>query len=489
MRSDAGRIQVVAIGSWAGIVVVAAALGWWMVASVLLAIGVTIVAAFPLVLRVREGRFDLLEPIVAGAIMLGVLFGIRPILMLVVGDLSYRDVDISPQFLFVAFLGFVGTVAFVAGYEWVGRRQRVASPSEPARPMARRVAYTYIVVLVVLSVALFLLHLSRLGSDIVDGFRLMTGGLNPELAARWDETTEYLSASPILSSCAATLLGVSLRWRLTKIQTIVVVALVAYPSLVFYLTGDRRYVLPSIGVPIAAWLLMTGKRPGRRLLLIGGPIAFVVLATIPFVRWAESRNESGGVAAAFIDGLGNPVRAVDRFILGPDTGMFPALALEVRALRTPQDFFYGRATAGDLLLAPIPHIVFPGKPQTARNEMLIKTYGSPCEVSAGGICDDFSIIGTFYQDLWVPGVVLLMAVVGAASAALWSRWKRSPLDARLVVVTAAWIVFVPIIFRAGFMPAFQWCLYFILPCLIGASLATFRVDHQRVADAQPIDAH
>ena len=315
--------------------------------------------------------------------------------MLIVGDLSYRGQDTSPEFQFVVALGLLAVVAFVASHEWVRRREQIPASSEAAPAINRRIGYGYVLILVVLSLGLFLLHLSRLGSDVLDGFRLMSGGVSPELAARWTETTEYLSASPILSACAATLLGVYLRWRLTRIQLVLVILLIAYPSIVFYLSGDRRYVLPSIGVPIAAWMLMTGIRPGRRLLLVAVPVAFLVLATIPFIRWADARSESGGVAAAFIEGFGNPVRAVDRFILGPDTGMFSALALEVRALRAPGDFFYGRATFGDVLLAPIPHIVFAGKPQTARNEMLIKTYGAPCETSVNGVCDDFSIVGTF----------------------------------------------------------------------------------------------
>lgn len=488
MRSNAKGLGAVTFGVWAGAFLVSSILGWWTIASALLAVAVLVVAAYPLVARTREGRFDLLEPIVGGMLALGVIFGIRPLAMLIVGDVSYRGTDTSPEFQFVIGLGLIGTVAFVASYEWVRRRQGSPASTESAPAIDRRVAYGYVIALVVLSVALFVLHLSRLGADVIDGFRLMTGGVSPELAGRWTETTEYLSASPILAACAATLIGVFLRWRLTRLQLILVVVLIAYPSIVFYLSGDRRYVLPSVGIPIIAWMLMTKIRPGRRLLLIVGPIAFLVLATIPFIRWAEARNESGGVAAAFTEGLGNPVKAVDRFVLGPDTGMFSALALEVRALRTPQDFFYGRATVGDVLLAPIPHIVFPGKPQTARNEMLIKTYGAPCGTSVNGICDDFSIIGTFYQDFWLPGVALLMALVGAASAAIWGAWQQSPLDARRVVVVASWVVFVPIIVRAGFMPAFQWCLYFLVPCLVGAILATLQLGRRRAIDQRPSDA-
>jgi hypothetical protein len=90
------------------------------------------------------------------------------------------------------------------------------------------------------------------------------------------------------------------------------------------------------------------------------------------------------------------------------------------------------------------------------------------------VCDDFSVIGTGYQDFWIPGVAGLLAIIGAASAWIWSRWRRSSSDPRLVVVLSAWVVFLPIVVRAGFMPAVAWCLYFLVPSLIGVLIAMGR---------------
>jgi hypothetical protein len=381
----------------------------------------------------------------------------------------------------------LATLGFTASYEWARRRLADPSPTtDVGGPRLRpTIIYAYIGILAVLSALLFGLHLSRLGSDFADGLRLLVGGASPELIDRWAGTTEYLSASPILASCAATLLGISTGWRLTRYQLALVALLIAYPLVVFYLSGDRRYMIPTVGVPVVAWMLMSGRRPGRRVFLLAVPVAFLVLTAIPFVRWGAAQEGSGGFAAAFVQGIGNPVRAVDRFVLGPDTSMFSALAIEVRVLVAPRDFFYGRATVGDLVLAPIPHLLMPDKPQTARDELLTRTFGAPCQVMAGGVCDDFSIVGTTYQDLWVPGVAGLMAAIGALSAALWYRWRRSSTDPRLIVLLAPWIVFVPIIFRAGFMPAMAWCLYFLAPCLIGVLISMRRqgesvalVDHR-----------
>jgi hypothetical protein len=454
--------------------------------GVILASGVIVVAAVPIAVRIRSGTFDVLEPIVGGSVALGIIFGMRPIAMLLNGDLTYRGSDIRPEFPFVIALGLVGTLAFVGTFEWMRLRRSnvLRSPAVPSHSLEPVLIYGYVAILACLSVVLFGVHLSRLGSDFADGLRLFAGGSSPELITRWTGTTEYLSASPLLAACAATLLGVATNWRMSRFQVALTAALIAYPMIVFYVSGDRRYMIPTVGVPAVAWMLMSGRRPPGRVLLLAVPVAFAVLTAIPFVRWGAAQEGRGGFAAAIVEGVGNPVRALDRFILGPDTSMFNALAIEVRVLRSPTDFFYGRATVGDLLLAPIPHLLIPNKPQTARDELLIRTFGSPCSVMALGVCDDFSIIGTSYQDFWVLGVAGELAAIGAVSAALWSRWRRSRTEPWVVVVLSSLVVFLPIIFRAGFMPAAAWCLYLLVPCLFGVliskrrpRLSTAALDH------------
>lgn len=457
----------IAAATLAGVVLIMV-LGAWTTISVFAAVGTIGVAVLPLALRLRAGTFDLLEPIVGGTIVLAVIFGVRPIAMLVADDFVYRDVDIAQYFPYTVALGLLGTVAFVAAYEWVRRRQLHASSlHERERRISRPIAFGSVAVLALLSVLLFGLHLSRLGTNLADGLRLLVGGQSPELVARWTGTSEYLSTSPILAACGATLLGIATRWRPTRLQLVLILVLVAYPVVIFYLSGTRRYMLPCLLVPLVTWMLMSGRRPSGRLLLALVPVAFLILATIPFARWVGTRDEAtGGIGTVIVQAIENPARAVHRFVLGPDTNMVPTLAMEVSVLTSLGDFFYGRATVGDLLLAPIPHLIFPDKPQTARDELLTRAFGTPCRLAGEGVCDDFSIIGTFYQDFWVPGVAVLMGVVGAASAWLWFRWRRSPGDQRLIVAAGTWTVFVPIIFRAGFMPGFQWWLYFVVPCLL-----------------------
>ncbi len=194
------------------------------------------------------------------------------------------------------------------------------------------------------------------------------------------------------------------------------------------------------------------------------PIAFILLATIPFARAAGARQQYGGAVPIFRAALNEPFSVVHEFFTGPDTEMADALALELSAFdRGRIAHSHGMATLGDLAIAPVPHVLF-AKPVTQRNQILIATTGAPCNAVAGGLCPDFSVVGTFYQDFGAVGVLLGMLLVGGASGAVWRRAvaERSS-DPALILLAGCWTVFVPIIIRAGFMPAFGWFLYFYLP--------------------------
>jgi hypothetical protein len=167
--------------------------------------------------------------------------------------------------------------------------------------------------------------------------------------------------------------------------------------------------------------------------------------------------------------------------LGADTEMLPAFAVEIKILNDYSDFFYGRAAFGDLVIAPIPSALFP-KPNSARDEMLLMAFGSKCNSGPGGLCPDFSIIGTLYQDFWVPGVIIGMFLFGFLSRKIWLSYRAQPNNPFRICAAAVTTVFTLIIIRAGFMPAFQWSLYFFLPIVVGLYLSRKKsTAHMRAA--------
>jgi hypothetical protein len=315
-----------------------------------------------------------------------------------------------------------------------------------------------------LGVALFALGLASMGplSTVIP---LWLAGRHEALTLAVAGSSEYLTAAPILGACAAIAIGTVSGWRLARGVWVLMILLVAFPAFVFAVDGDRRYLIPSVAVPIVSYCLSTGRRPRRTALVVTVPILFAILATIPFIRSEGGRASAGGILPALTQSVGDIGTTWDQFMSSYDTEMIESLSVEVDVLRMPDDMYLGAATVGDLLIAPIPSAVFPDKPTTARNQMLLRAYGAECG-TPGGACPDFSAVGTFYQDLAFPGVVLGMALLGAFSRLIWTRFITNRSSTTNVLVLATWYVSLPILLRAGVMPAFEWWLFFLVPSLL-----------------------
>jgi hypothetical protein len=460
----------------ASIGVVVATLAVKHALDVVLALAVVASALAPTLVRQRQHRFDLFEPTFGGGVMLALLFGVRPLYIIVGGQYEYLGYQTEPQITAVIGLGLLGSVAFAIGYFWF-RRGRVACGEGPTvtdeatgRPALRKSVVLVALISSVLGVGLFAVNLLRMGppGQVIP---LWLGGHSIQLNDASAGSTEYLASAPILLACAATAIGVVWTWHLTRLQMVMVFALAVASAGVFLINGDRRFLLPCVLVPVVAYYLSVDRRPGRKLLAAAIPLAFVLLATVPWFRTAAGRAEFGGIPTILAQSVTSPLTAWNRFITLNDTEMESALSVQLQVQRDPGDFYYGRATFGDLLLAPIPSAIFPGKPVTARNDMLTRAFGAPCTVSANHYCPDFSVIGTFYQDLWWPGVFLGMAALGAFSRAIWARYLDQPRSPYRVVTAATWAILLPILIRAGFMPSFAWWLYFLVPTVAVIALS------------------
>lgn len=425
---------------------------------------VILATLYPLVARAVRGTFDLFEPLLSVNLVLLALFGIRPLAMLLNGQQLDYDRTFLPNFVFTTALALLGTLTFVTMYE---RFVRLSSDRSPRRIILvrRRRARLFSVGAALLGLLLFMTFLESRGS-FLHNLRLVLAGRSDRLETLFSNSSEYLTSAPILGGCGAILLALAAGPYLRFRDRILMVLCAAFPVFYFFVVGGRRFLLPIIGIPIVVRYLQRRRRPSLRLVAIVVPIAFLLFATIVLTRSANNRAASGGVARILGHAVVHPDEPVRLFFTGPDTDMLPNLALEVRSLSRHGGYGLGQATVGDLVLAPVPHLIFPSKPTTARDRMLIRVFGGPCRPSKG-LCPDFSSIGTFYQDFWVIGVVVGMALFGWFSALLWRRYLLRPSDLTRTMLAASWFVMAPIVLRAGFNPAFAWFLYFAVPTYIG----------------------
>jgi hypothetical protein len=462
-------VVAVAAAAGAGIAMTSQSLPANAVSTVaLMGFVVIVVCAWPIGRRVAAGNFDLLEPVVLGCTMLAVICGLRPIITVITGDYVLVDrFDARPFFSQAVLIGLIGTVTFVAAYEFTSLVHRGRRSSDrPSLALNFNTVLQYGFAISGLALVLYSLYVHRAG-----GIGRLFGQRSVALAAELGNTSEYLSAAPVAIACFAILIVLARRGALSRGDKLLAIACSFLPALLFGALGNRRFIVPCVMLPLLTGYLISGRRPKTSRVLVLVPVVFLVLATIPFARTEGARKQAGGLAPIYKQAFEQPAKTVSRFANGPDTDMLLYLSLQMNYQQSRHLFYNGRATAGDFLLAPIPSAVFQKKPTTARNDLLERLFGAPCTNVGGGLCPDFSILGTFYQDFWLIGVILGMALLGVFSALIWKRFESSPDSPYLALLAAVTTIYLPIVIRAGLMPATVWSLYFVLPTSLGIRLS------------------
>ena len=428
--------------------------------------------------RLIRGKFNIFEPMVPAVLMLSLLFGIRPIAMLIDGNTKYyRWIDISNTIEAATLLGLLSTIAYFIGYEVVFFNKsslgKKSTRGIPVRlPLLLKI---YLIVIVSISLGFYLIQLHAYGG-VLFSLKRLAAGATTELAEVAAFRSEYLTGATIFSSCAATLLIIWWRGRPKSIiEKLLIISLIIYPASVYMMGGDRRFLIPSVGIPIVAYYLVRLQTPSIRRLFIVSIVIFPVLVAIPFIRQVESRIAQGGIIGYVDEVFSSPGMLFYSVSLGPDTEMLPVLAAEMTIIKDFNDYYWGKASIGDILIAPIPSALIPEKPITARNQLLIEMFESPCIAKSGGLCPDWSAVGTFYQDMGWLGALSGMLIMGLVSGIAWRSYLKREGSATSVAFLCCWTIFFPILLRAGFMPGFQWFLYFWIPIRLGIFLGTMNV--------------
>ena len=423
----------------------------------------------PLV-KFASGRLDLLEPIIPASAVMASLFGVRPLMMIISGESDYYFGILISESLVVAQLTCtIGVASYLFGYLLSKRSPRIKPPASVPGYISRKRLRIVCVAYAGISVILTMLYLGR---NPLGTLAILMLGRTETLEGIVSVHTEYLFVAPLLLSCCATLLIINRKQEKYSLGMLVLLfLLVAIPVAYFYLFGTRRFIIPVISVPLLSYFLVRKIRPNLKTLPLV-VLAFFILSAIPFMRTSGARSQIGGFTDQITYAFTRD-EILKNIFLGPDTEMLPAFAVEVQVLQNPGDFYYGRAVLGDILLAPFPSAIF-DKPRSARNDMLTRAFGAPCEAVSGGMCPDFSVIGTFYQDFWIPGVVMGMMLCGWFSRRLWLGYRVQPDNPYRICTAAVVFVFTFVIIRAGFMPAFQWALYFFIPITLGLYMARRR---------------
>ncbi len=172
-----------------------------------------------------------------------------------------------------------------------------------------------------------------------------------------------------------------------------------------------------------------------------------------------------------IESFSNPGASLRSIALGADS--IPSVAFAVQLTAVPESVRHqaGAGTFADLAFSTIPRNLWPGKPLSAVDRLRTRLWGGPCDAAPGGYCMDFTIVGDFYLDLGVPGVIAGMFLFGLGSRSVYSYYRANRANRSVQLVYAATLPFFVLAIRAGLVPVVGWMGIVIGPLFLGVLLA------------------
>lgn len=353
----------------------------------------------------RDHRIDLLNPAVVFAIVWAVMFGIRPLLMHSTGDYALRGTYSFPAHLDQAMLlALLGGASFVAGYSFcnVHRQSRRVRSGALGRAVAEREVSRPVVAVGITCVGTAAAYL---------GFQPVLGG-----------TSAYVYYLPLM------LVPVSVAafadWLAHRRFVSLLLFLIpgSIYMLRYALTGQRAFVLfLLVGVVLAYY---QHKNSSPRI----STAAFAAVGVIIVIFYGFEVYRAGARGGE-VEQSSSAGEALLRVFMGGTTEMLPAFS----ALLGTEGQIWQQANGRTLYTAAvhwIPSALWSDKPRTY--DEVIYSIMFPDHYAVDKANTQFSILGDWYSDSGVTGVIIGMFLVGSGARWLYSKSQAPSARWRLV---------------------------------------------------------
>lgn len=421
------------------------------------AIGLVCVA--PLGVRVINGRFDILEPIVVANLALLVMYVARPAAMLATGSqYLFKGYDITPHFREALVIALTGSIALQIGYAGPWAKRTVERlPSAFGRwDVGATVVFS--LGLAAMAFLLFAVFLFQSGS-LSFLFQLLKGRSSTYDVLYRNSSAYFYGAPALLWPASLLLIAVGLAARRRDLIIFSIVLAVALGVFAGG-QGSRITLLPLVVSPIAYFYLERGRRPGPLLVLIAG----YLILTVGISYFREARTATARIDRTYElkQSITNPDYELRQLIIkGVDNDMFESLAAETIVVpsqigASPFDFL------ARVLAKPMPHILWPGKPLSPEEQLIRALFPQERERASSSS----GAIGSFYQAGLLPGVALGMMLVGYVLRLGWEYWRREPSAIPSKLILVAVLMFVPITLRGGVGDTIARVFFGIIPILL-----------------------
>lgn len=417
----------------------------------------------PIVIRLVQRRFDPFEPIVIFALAFGVMFVVRPLVMLAEGDFVYerptRTIAVSDTFSEMTILAAAGTAAFLCAYALpLGRRLAAAAKAPNVSFQSGRVIAGALATAGA-GIALTALFLITAGGSL----DLILSGRSVQLTDALRSSSAYLSHGPYLMAPGALILFALGRAHARKGLVILAGAITLVLLLLTVPTGSRMLLLPFIGGALIYGYVSRNTRP-HIVTLVALVLTSLFVSTILLDLRVAGYGRSEGVQRTASSTLRHPEQMIEPLTKEPDAEMAPALAAALRVV--PQDigFMHGRATLGDFLTRPIPRGLWSDKPLSPRETIISRLW--PTEYLNQTANPEFSVLLYFYLDFAILGVIVGMAAYGIVARTLYEYFRTHSDNLVVRLVFSASCPFVVIGLRDSPVDTFMRAAFILLPILL-----------------------
>ncbi|MGY1631574.1 O-antigen polymerase [Geodermatophilus sp. SYSU D01186] len=433
----------------------------------------TLVVAFWLLLlgmRALVEPVDLSEPIHWINATYLVLFGLHPLALNALGGVRrpyHGEFDIAPTYSSAVFVGFLSMVTVNVAYA-IAASRRHRPPVDPTSSPGRSASLATDSVRRMRTAAWLLTGLGALGMVY-----LLSLSADNENGSSGAGQTAYAYQLPYVL-IPASLLFLAVYWVQRKRADLATGLLVGLTYVVVLVTlGGRTPVLLAISAPALFVVMQWRIRIPR-----AGVLVIAVLAIVGFGALRDANSPTSSLGQSLSQSVAHPGKMLVGTFTGDDTEMVDALALEMRFVPGQIGHEPGimvRSTLG----APVPRLIWPGKPKTADvvlNEVLFHRGVNEASVA-------YSMVGEEYFDSGVAGVVGYGIAFGAVYGSI-SRMRRtrplSPLDTALFAIATALI---PIVMRGILAYSLAIAAFLVVPLVLVRLWVT--AGHRRTHIAMP----
>jgi hypothetical protein len=401
--------------------------------------------------------------------MLVVIFAFRPWAMARYAQYEFYGLDVTSGIRHALVIGAAAMSFFAAGTlaasrSLTPRTTEASKPGVSGKPAA--VGQFTVVALALLGTGAWAVGLS-LYTGSPEILSLLGRGRSPEVTHALAGLPTLLQALPLLGSAAATVYVVRYaRLRtLTRSEVACLAIAVLLATAANLQLGTRRFVLTGVLVPFATIVFTRGGRLPRGTVPFSA-LGLLAAAAVPFVRSAGARRGDENILGATWRILveDGPNEIFKRFFTSYDTEMFSYIAYVGPRLGDGIPLGLGRGTVREFLAFPLPAGWLDGP--LFSDQLLISMLGAPC---APRTCPVLSIVGVAYADFALPGVMVVMAVVGYAVRRFELKALQTSTDRNLLLLGTL-AGFAIVIARTNAVHATWWMIYYLLYVAVAAVL-------------------